>query len=97
MIIELPYELGDKVFHLKKLRIIGVEKPDYTIIPCVVNAVHFGRVLKGIGDRYIQLQSTNTGYMSCHISFDDFESDCFKSFEEARNEMQKRINEEAKV
>lgn len=95
MIIEFPCDLGERVFHLERHHLKYKKEPYYVIIDCEVSAIHIGRSLKNAGSSYIKLKSRNTGYMSCHISFEDFKNNCFKSYKEAESEMKRRIDKEA--
>lgn len=93
MKIEIPAELGEKVYHLEKIRYKKRREGksfEYVIIECTVDAVHIGRKLKGIGNTYIRLRATNTGYMHTAISLQEFENNCFRSYKEALETMKER-------
>jgi hypothetical protein len=82
MILELPCDLGDRVYYIHPMRLKD-KTYSYPIIYSEVVAVHFGRRLNGATEKYIKLCDTVTGYMSGRISFDNFNKCCFYTYEEA--------------
>lgn len=89
-VYELPCVLGAEIWyvhHMPTRKGAGVTGPQWSLIHCTVDAIHRGRSLKNIGDTYIVLRSVNTGYLSSKVSFEEFNTLCFSSYEEAHDKL----------
>lgn len=95
--IEIPCNLGDRVYRIQETKYNGnIKYLEYPIIHSVVTAVHFGRKMKfkNVSEKsesYIRLTSVVTGYMSKRIPFERFVKDCYYTYAEAEAEVKRRI------
>lgn len=96
--IELPCELGDRVYLIQERKDKKTKKVDRYIIDATVDCVHYGRKLDNKSanpNQYIKLRSVNFyGLLFPALSFEQFEKDCFFTREEADAEIKRRNNDE---
>ena len=73
-LVEPLCRLGDRCYYVNKYHVI---------VDCTVTTIHYSRHSEPMQTEYIELMSTNLGYVVGELSFKDFQENVYFTREEA--------------